>query len=76
MRKSLSDDSVLLNEYNETFNNADFIFDCAHNDFSKLIQDLAQKKKIKYVLINNGVLASQNKSFYENCLNFFLKFKS
>jgi hypothetical protein len=27
MRKSLSDDSVLLNEYNETFNNTDFIFE-------------------------------------------------
>lgn len=56
--------------------NADFIFDCARNNFSKLIQDLAHKKKIKYVLINNGVLASQNKNFYENCLNFFFKFKS
>ena len=27
-------------------------------------------------MINNGVLASQNKNFYENCLNFFFKFKS
>ena len=27
MRKSLSDDSVLLKEYNETFNNTDFIFE-------------------------------------------------
>ena len=27
--------------------NADFIFDCARNNFSKLIQDLAHKKKNK-----------------------------
>jgi hypothetical protein len=55
---------------------ADFIFDCARNDFSKSIQDMAYKKNIKYVLINNGVLASQNKHLYEHSLNFFFKFKS